>query len=899
MQLPPARDVTAPPTALPTGTVTFLFTDIEGSTKLVERLGTVAYSRLLEAHQAIVRQVLRATDGVEIKTEGDSFFAVFRSATAAVAATVSMQRALAEHAWPSDSIVRVRMGLHTGEGALAPDADYVGLDVHRAARVASAGHGGQVLLSATTRALAEGALPDGVSLRDLGEHRLKDLSRPERLSQLVIPGLVEQFPPLKTLEATPNNLPVLLTSFIGREQVLAEAQRLLEGTRLLTLTGPGGTGKTRLSLQLAAEAVDRFPDGVYFVALEPISDAALVPSTIATTLGVHEVGAGSIEERLREYLRSRRLLLVLDNFEQVTDAAPFLGDLLRSAPQVSCIVTSRAVLRVYGEQEFPVPPLPVPDPAHLPPLESITQYEAVALFIERAMTARPDFQVTNENAPAVAQITSSLDGLPLAIELAAARIRLLTPEGIFDRLQGRLDLLSGGARDLPARQQTLRGAIAWSYDLLDPAARQLFARVAAFVGGFDLAAAEAICPPASDPGGAPLDVLEGLGELVDQSLLRQAPELDQERFVLLETIRAFALERLREGGDAEVVRRRHAEYYAAFAENAAPHLTGHDRARWLDVVQREHDNLRAAIGFALEAGDADLGLRLVFALWRFWQSRAYLREGTQHCEAVLAIPTDPGPSVLKARAHEAAGGLAYWRGAREEAREHYERAVAIARALGDEKLLADELYNLSFAFTVTADQATPDSVTKSTALINEAIETYRRIGDTAGEARAMWALGTAFYYQEDWQAAIEVFERSYEAVRPLGDAFSLAWILRMLGSAEIRLGRLDPAAQHISAAMRAMQDAGETTGIALVLDDFADYAAARGDLRRAVQLNGAARALEEQTATGLAGTTSTVMRYWDYRGTLSEEDAQRLLAEGRAMRLNDAIALAFATVKSG
>jgi len=881
--------------ALPTGTVTFLFTDIEGSTRLVERLGTAAWTDLLEAHQAIIRSALAAATGVEVKTEGDSFFAVFSSAETAVAAAVAMQRALYAHAWPAEAAVRVRMGLHTGEGVVAPDADYVGLDVHRAARVASAAHGGQVVLSDTTRALVAGALPAGATLRDLGEHRLKDLSQPERISQLVIDGVPDQFPSLRTLDATPNNLPVMLTDFIGREAVLAEAHRLLEGTRLLTLTGPGGTGKTRLSLQLAADVAERFPDGLYFVALEPISDPALVPSTIAMAMGVQDVGGASVEDRLRDYLRGRTVLLVLDNMEQVTGAALFLGDLLRSAPGLTCIVTSRAALHIYGEQEYPVPTLGVPDPAHLPPLEALVQVDGVALFLERARTARPDFRLTEANAPAVARLVAALDGLPLALELAAARVKVLSPEGILERLQGRLDLLGGGARDLPARQQTLRGAIAWSYDLLDPAIQRLFATIAVFVGGFELEAAEAVCGPGSGEARPAVDVLDGLSSLVDQSLLRQEAEHTHPRFVMLETIRSFAFERLEADGEALEMRRRHAEYFADFAETAMPHLTAKDRATWLDRVQDDHDNMRAAITFAVETGDAHLGMRLVYALWRFWQSRAHLQEGADRTAAVLAIPTDELHTELRARALEAGGGIAYWRGHLGDGRTYYDAALAIARAIGDPHLIADGLYNAAMVRNVLETNPAAD-VEEGKGMLREAIRLYQATGDPVGAARALWGLGTAQYFSADWRDAADTFRAAEEGLRGSDDEFMQGWVLHMLGSTEIRLGQLEPALGHIREALTRMKAAGETTGLVLVLDDFADYAAATGDIPRSLRLIGAGRALEDATGTGLAAVTEEVMRRERYREALGSSDADRFVAEGRAMSLDEAVEYALLTV---
>jgi len=897
VQTPTGRDAPAAGAALPTGTVTFLFTDIEGSTKLVERLGTAAWTALLEAHQSIIRGALAAATGVEVKTEGDSFFAVFTSAETAVSAAVAMQRGLYAHDWPADAAVRVRMGLHTGEGVVAPDADYVGLDVHRAARVASAAHGGQVVLSDTTRALVAGALPDGATLRDLGEHRLKDLSRPERISQLVISGVPDAFPPLRTLDATPNNLPLMLTDFIGREAVLAEAHRLLEGTRLLTLTGPGGTGKTRLSLQLAADVAERFPDGLYFVALEPISDPALVPSTIAMAVGVQDVGGSSVEDRLRDHLRNRTVLLVLDNMEQVTGAAPFLGDLLRAAPGLTCIVTSRAALHVYGEQEYPVPTLGVPDPAHLPPLEALIQVDGVALFVERARTARPDFRLTEANAPAVARLVAALDGLPLAIELAAARIKVLSPDGILERLQGRLDLLGGGARDLPARQQTLRGAIAWSYDLLDPAIQRLFATIAVFVGGFELEAAEAICR--SEPGGgASLDVLDGLSSLVDQSLLRQDPQHTHPRFVMLETIRSFAFERLEADGQALEIRRRHAEYFADFAETAMPHLTAKDRPAWLDRVQDDHDNLRAAITFAIETGDAHLGMRLVYALWRFWQSRAHLQEGAERTATVLAIPTDELHTELRARALEAGGGIAYWRGDLDAGRRYYDEALGLAREIGDQHLIADGLYNAAMVRNVL-EVNPPEIVEQSMEMLNQAIRLYRETDDPLGAARALWGLGTAQYFSEDWPVAVDTFRAAEEALSAGDDDFMQGWVLHQLGTTEIRLGQLESALGHIRGALVNMRAAGETTGLVLVLDDFADHAAATGDIPRALRLIGAGRALEDATGTGLAAATEEVMRRERYRAALSSDDADRLVAEGRAMSLDEAVEYALQAAPQG
>src|SRR6266446_5113999 len=512
---------------LPTGTVTLLFTDIEGSTQLLQQLGD-QYAGVLAECRHLLRAAFQQWSGYEVDTQGDAFFVVFARATDAVSAAVDAQRALACHAWPEGTSVRVRMGLHTGEPSLTSEG-YVGLDVHRAARIMSAGHGGQVLLSQTTRDLVEHSLPDDVSIRNLGEHRLKDLQHASCLFQLVMAGLPADFPSLKTLDSRPNNLPVQFTQFIGREQEVSALQHLLQrdDVRLLTLTGPGGTGKTRLGLQVAAELSEVFPDGVFFVNLAPISDPALMVPTIAQTLEVKGVAHQALLDLVNAFLREKQVLLLLDNFEQVVSAGVQVTALLAACPQLKVLVTSREVLHLRGEQEFAVPPLTLPDPKRLPDLLALSQYEAVALFIQRAQAARSEFQVTNANAPAVAEICVRLDGLPLAIELAAARVKMLPPQALLARLGQRLAVLTSGAQDVPARQQTLHNTIEWSYQLLDGHEQWLFRRLSIFVGGCTLEAAEAVCAPLGD-GGATRSVLDGAASLVDKSLLRQSEQEGEE-----------------------------------------------------------------------------------------------------------------------------------------------------------------------------------------------------------------------------------------------------------------------------------------------------------------------------------------------------------------------------------
>jgi len=504
---------------LPTGTVTLLFTDIEGSTRLLQQLGG-RYSEVLSACRSRLRTAFQQHHGHEVDTQGDAFFVAFARASDAVAAAVTAQRILFDHPWPDGVQLRVRMGLHTGEPQRSLEG-YVGLDVHHAARIMSAGHGGQVLLSQTTRELVEHALPEGIRLLDLGVHRLKDLQQPGRLFQLAIAGLPDDFPPLKTLDRFPHNLPIQPTPFIGREkEVAAVAARLChEEVRLVTLTGPGGTGKTRLALQVTAEVSDRFADGAFFVDLAPLSDPELVIPAAAQVLGIKEIGGQPLLELLKASLREKRLLLLLDNFEQVVQAARPVAELLATCPHLKLLVTSRMALHVRAEQEFAVPPLALPDLKRLPDLVALSQYEAVALFIQRARAVQSDFQVTNASAPAVAEICVRLDGLPLAIELAAARSKLFSPQALLARLTPRLAVLAGGARDAPARQQSLRDTIAWSYQLLDEPEQRLFRCLSIFAGGCPLEAAEAVWTAL---GGEAAQVADSAASLIDKSLLHQA-----------------------------------------------------------------------------------------------------------------------------------------------------------------------------------------------------------------------------------------------------------------------------------------------------------------------------------------------------------------------------------------
>jgi predicted ATPase/class 3 adenylate cyclase len=867
---------------LPTGTVTFLFTDIEGSTTLLQHLGD-AYPAVLRDHHELLRSVIQKSGGREVSTEGDAFFVVFPTAPQAVQAAADMQRGIAGHAWPRDASVRVRMGLHTGEGVVE-GGTYVGLDVHRAARIASSGHGGQVVISAATRGLVEPTLPPGVGLRDLGSHRLKDLLAPEHLSQLTIEGLPSDFPSIRSLDARPNNLPTQPTSFLGRERDLLETRRLLEGSRLLTLTGPGGTGKTRLALQTASEELTSFADGVFYTPLAAITDPTLVPSTIAESLRLREESDRLIAETLKQYLSDKELLLVLDNFEQVLDAGPFVSELLAASPRLKVLVTSRTVLDLSGEQEMPVPPLDLPDPDHLPDVETLSQYEAVALFIERAVATRPDFSVTNENAPAVAEICVRLDGLPLAIELAAARVKILSPEAILQRLDQRLELLTRGARDVPARQRSLRGAIEWSYDLLDEKERRMFERVSVFVGGCRLDAFEVVCAP----GHLGIDGIEALTSLVDKSLLRRNEiEQDEPRFVMLGTIREYGLERLNASAESDEIRDRHASYFLDLAQRAEPELTGADQGRWLDLVSADHDNFRAALTWATERGNVEPALLAAGALWRFWQQRGHLAEGRTRTEELLRHPSAASRTAGRFKALSGAGSLAYWQNDYEAARAHYREALDIARERNDRSAIALGASNMGYAKLLEDDR------TGAEELFRESATVYEEVGDLLGQAQTDTLIGWMLSLKGDLETGLERYEQGIALLRQVGDRFGLADSLGAIAQLYIQAGRLQEARSVSLEALELFHEADNQSGISYVLEALGELESRLGRFERALRLAGAADAIREVIG---GGAPPELMQVEDPRKRakerMSEGEIERAWAEGRAMSLDDALAYA-------
>jgi predicted ATPase/class 3 adenylate cyclase/DNA-binding CsgD family transcriptional regulator len=802
---------------LPTGTVTLLLTDMEGSTRLLQRVGE-RYADVLEAWRHLLRTAFQQYHGHEIDAQGDAFFVAFARATDAASAAVDAQRLLASQVWPEGIPVRVRMGLHTGEPS--PTAGgYVGMDVHRAARIMNAGHGGQILLSQTTRDLIEHDLPEGTSLHDLGAHRLKDLEHKSHLYQLVTPGLSADFPPLKTLDSYAHNLPVQLTPFIGREREVAAIGHLLEReeVRLLTLTGPGGTGKTRLGLQVAAELSEMFSDGVFFVNLAPLSDPEMVVPTIAQAFGVKEAAGQALLDSVSACLREKEVLLLLDNFEQVVEAAVEVAALLARCPKLNVLVTSRAVLHVRGEHEFAVPPLAIPDPGHLPDLVALLQYEAVALFIARAQAVKPAFQVTNANAPAIAEICFRLDGLPLAIELAATRSKLLPPQALLARLGQRFTLLTSGAQDVPARQQTLRNTITWSYDLLDAGEQRLFRRLSVFAGGATLEAIEALSTALGDEPGQSLD---GIASLIDKSLLQQSEqEAIEPRFVMLETIREYGLEVLTARGEMVATKQSHATYYLQLAEQAASTLFSAEQQE-LVRLEREHDNLRAALRWLLERKEGEKALQLSGTLWVFWEMRGYWSEGRQWLEKAFSTG-EKGATPVRAEAMNGLAMLALGQGDFVGAEEVFRESLAVFRELGNKQGIADTLNMLSHVGWLRC------KYTEARSLIEECLVLQRELGSQEGMAWALSNLAAVAIDQGEYAVGRSRAEEGLKLFRKGGSEGTYAY-LRLIG-AVFRQGDLARAGMLAKECLTLCQQDGDKDDIAQALDLLGQITLYQGD----------------------------------------------------------------------
>jgi predicted ATPase/class 3 adenylate cyclase len=854
---------------LPTGTVTFLRTDIEGSMGLARALGA-RWDAVNESHMGLIRSSVEEHGGISVRTEGDAVFAVFPEARSAVAAAVDAQRALAEHEWPEGVDLRVRMGLHTGEAYLAGD-DYGGFEVNRAARIAAAGHGGQIVLSETTRALVADALADGIAIRDLGRHALRDVPRPEQLFQLDVPGLPAQFPPLRTTITSVAELPSRLTSFIGRDAEVQELATMLGERRLITLTGPGGIGKTSLAVETARMVADRFPDGTYFVALADVEDAGTVRSVIARTIGLFDGPGRPAADALAAYLAERTLLLVIDNFERLLDASGDVADILAVSPTLRVIATSRAPLRIAGEQEYPVQPLG----------ETCAQ-----LFIERARAVRPGWE-PGSDAAVVDDVCTLLDRLPLGVELAAARVAHLPLSALRERLAARLPLPGSGPRNVPDRQRTLAGAIAWSHELLSPDSQRVLHDLAVFDGGFDLEQAELVVD-----GDAGIDVLDHLAGLVDQSLVkRDTPDTEVEgiRFRLLVTIRAFALDRLKADGREVETRRRHATAYLALAEIAAPHLPGPDQPRWLDRLAVEYPNLRAAIRWAIDGGEVELALRFVAAMWRFWQQDGRLVDATEFAEDALAMPGADRPTKARLAALAGVGGIAYWHGRQDDATRYYEEQLVLARQLGDVAAEADALWNLSFQRYIVDDRAA------SNALLDQAYELYVQLGDERGAARVEWSRVTVGSGEHPsigglatLESLIERFERANDTWYAGQTSMSIAWV-------HFTIGDVAEASRWFVHSIVAYSSLRDVTGTTISIPLGALLALAAGRPADTATLMGASDHLTElygvKAPMGLEELLGASDPAAQAKEMLGAERYEPAFEKGRQMTLGEAVAL--------
>jgi predicted ATPase/class 3 adenylate cyclase len=813
----------------PPGTLTLLFSDIEGSTRLLTQLG-VHYGEALSVQRSIMRDEFEHWHGTEIGTEGDSFFVVFASATDAVNAALAAQRRLASYDWPDGAMVRVRMGLHTGQPTRL-ESDYVGMDVHRAARIASAAHGGQIVLSATTAQVVADQSPE-LQLKDLGWQRLKDIPQPERILQLMADDLPQEFPALMSL-GTPTNLPPAPTPIIGRDGELSEITAQLAGSaaRLVTLTGPGGSGKTRLAIAAAGRLASSRADGVYFVPLAMANTADVMWSTIAETLGI--VGEGRAPPTFFEHIAQRDMLLVLDNLEQLTDAALIVSELLAHAPQLAILATSRRPLHVTGEYQHPVPPLEIP--ASGLNAREAQLWGAVALFVHRAQMVRPNFQLTDDNVADVIAVCVRLDGMPLAIELAAARTTLLAPHAILSRLDRSLEL-SGAELDRPDRQRTLRQTVAWSFDLLTSNQQRFFRQLGVFGGSCDLDAVAAVTQTSGDP----LDEVAGL---VDMSLVRILDDRAGEpRLDLLQTVRAFARECLDAAGEWELVARRHAHHYLALVEELGPRLRTAEYLTARDRIESELDNLRGALQWSLQEndqqGDRTIGFRLCRELTWFWYACGYPEEGRRWLERATERVSGDEPEEIAVL--HGLGVIVLQQGESEKARQLLTRCLDYWRRRSDDSKTAMELNSLAIAYRYTGDED------QARACFTEGISLAKRSGDTSRLAALLSNLGILEIDVGAPVAAIDLFNQAIVLDRELKDRWAEACDRVNRAAARISAGQIDAAHQDlrdVSSDALAVDDVDLTIGL---IELLAMLWGESGDVRRSARLLGASEAMREQ-----------------------------------------------------
>ena len=902
---------------------TFLFTDIEGSTRLWE-LSPAHMAEALSRHDLLLRRAVERSGGNVFKTLGDGICAVFDEAASAICAAFDGQCALLAERWPVDTPLTVRMALHTGAAERIGN-DYFGSTLNRVARLLAIGHGKQILVSRATADAVAACLPSDVSLLDRGTHRLKDLQESEHVFQLCHAQLPAEFPALRSLSTHVNNLPQQLTSFVGRTGELAELKGLLNRHRFVTLTGAGGCGKTRLALQLAADLLESYPDGIWFVELASLADPGLLPQTVASALGVIERRPESYTKVIIDHLRARRAFLVLDNAEHLLGAcASFVDDVLKSCPQVVALITSREPLSVTGEAIYRVPSLAVPDPKRHTDPQTLSQFESVQLFVARARMQRPDFDLTCENAPAVATICQRLDGIPFALELAAARLRSMFVDEVSRRLDERFHLLSVGARTALPRHKTLRSLIDWSYDLLSNAEQTLLCRMSVFAGGCTLDAVGKVC--AGDVLNE--DVIDIVYSLVDKNLLIAEQRAEATRYRQLETIRAYAQDRLLERGETSLYRQRHCCYFAALAAEAESRLTGASQKEWLDRLDTEHDNLRQALAWSSSRTTERLsGLRIATALSRFWSVRGYVGEGRRWLDLFMNDPAmrEQAPETT-ARARDGAGRLARQQSDYSAAKMHYEESLALFRRCNDERGVADVLNNLGVMATDVGDHVTARALFEqslgirrrlgdagliatsinnlglyafergdhSTArsLLSESLQILREVGDQRGVASALGNLGNVAREQGDLLASQQLFDQSLDMYRLLGDTLGIAWASAGLAEAARAQGRLAEARDLYKESLRLFHELGDRRLVAETLESVAHVTFALDAAQCAARLWGAAQRLREDI--GAVAPDRDKVRYDEQVAAARKASSDSALfernwREGREMNMDQAV----------
>lgn len=843
---------------LPTGTITFLLTEVEGSTRLWDQWPETMQEAVVRKQEIMGRAVARHAGWLpKAQGEGDSVLGVFARASEAASAALDIQLALQDESWPTPRPLRVRIALHTGEAELR-DGDYYGQAINRCARLRSVAHGGQTVLSRATAELLRQSLPEKATLQDLGIHRLRDLSVPEQIFQLCHPALLRDFPPLRSIEGLNHNLPIQLTSFVGRETELSEVSRLLRSTRLLTLTGPGGLGKTRLALEVARSLVDEYPDGTWFVQLESLADPALVPQALASELSVSEHGALDLVEILVDDLRSKRVLLILDNCEHLIGACAALSrHLLEGCPSLKILATSRESLRVPGETTWTLPALDLPDPSHQAELVTLAGYESVRLFVDRALSAKPDFSLSSNDAQALIRICTRLDGMPLGIELAASWVKVLPLSEIADRISDRLRRQSGGTTSAN-RMQTIHASVDWSYDLLAEPERTLMARLAVFHGGFALEASEEVCAGGDLESG---EVLSSLSRLVDKSLALAEDFGVAIRYRMLEVVRQYAFEKLAESKEDSLLRDRHLTWALSLAERAENEMRGPGQIRWLDLLEAEHDNVRAALAWAKRQNRTEEGLRLAAAMFRFWALRGYWSEGREYLQA--ALEGDQAiPSVPRVRALSAAAGIAEAQGDSSEAELLAERSLSMARDLGDQVGVLACLSRLADLAVAAGDRpaarslneeclaiarSLPDSAAvvrsltqlgelaasenayeEATSCHEEALAISRQTEDGDLVARSLYGLAVIAMKGAEFQVSRDLFDEALGIGKELGSKNISAYVLSDLGQISHLQGNYDDARRFFDESLASARELGDKSLAGSLLIEMAGLA--RDDL---------------------------------------------------------------------